>query len=222
MSARRKTRNSPDAWSRPAIVAWAPGFGPAWPETLAKDVTEDKPLRLVRDDVPITGRVVDLEGRAVREASIRVHMVELTKTQLPGCEPAVSNTATTDRDGRFRLTGVGRDRLAILDIRGPSIAFRRVQVMTRQMNRLENPAPKDRRYSIAAPTAPTARSWSSRGSLSKASSATPRRRSRSQVQSSAPRVSPAQSGASTASSRPPPTPKAGTDWSASPKGMGTA
>ena len=32
-------------WSRPAIVAWAPGFGPAWPETLAKDVTEDKPLR---------------------------------------------------------------------------------------------------------------------------------------------------------------------------------
>ncbi len=156
-------------WSRPAIVAWAPGFGPAWPEALAKDVTEDKPLELVRDDVPITGRVVDLEGRPVGEASIRVQMVECplsteavdrwleeavrppaggkppdhylpTKSQLPGCEPAVSKPVTTDRDGRFRLTGLGRDRLAILDIRGPSIAFRRVNVITRRMNRLEDPA----------------------------------------------------------------------------------
>ena len=50
----------------------------------------------------------------------------------------MSNPATTDRDGRFRLTGLGRERTAILDIRGPSIAFRRVQVMTRRMNRLEN------------------------------------------------------------------------------------
>ena len=35
-------------------------------------MTEDQPLRLVRDDVPITGRLVDLEGRPVAGASIRV------------------------------------------------------------------------------------------------------------------------------------------------------
>ncbi len=156
-------------WGRPGIVAWAPGFGPVWPETLAREVTEDKPLRLVRDDVPITGRVVDLEGRPVAGATIRVQMLECPKDtaavdrwleaaakdatggtpprksyfpaaqQLPGCEPAVSTPTTTDSDGRFRLTGLGRDRLAILDIRGPSITFRRVQVVTRRMKRLENP-----------------------------------------------------------------------------------
>jgi beta-lactamase regulating signal transducer with metallopeptidase domain/protocatechuate 3,4-dioxygenase beta subunit len=153
-------------WGRPAIVAWAPGFGPAWPETLAREVTEDKPLRLARDGVPIAARVVDLEGRPVAGATVRVHMIQCPKSpevvdrwledvakdsnagkwlhfpiaeQLPGCEPSVAAPATTDRDGRFRLTGLGRDRLAILDIRGESIAFRRVQVVTRLMKRVENP-----------------------------------------------------------------------------------
>ena len=66
--------DDPDRWGRPAIVAWAPGFGPAWSTTLAREVTEDQPIRLVRDDVPITGRLVDLEGRPVagpRSASTR-------------------------------------------------------------------------------------------------------------------------------------------------------
>ena len=65
--------DDPDRWGLPGIVAWAPGFGPAWPETLAREVTEDRPIRLVPDDVPITGRLVDLEGRPVAGASIRVH-----------------------------------------------------------------------------------------------------------------------------------------------------
>ena len=51
---------------------WAPGFGPAWTKTPARDVTEDHPIQLVRDDVPINGRLVDLEGRPVSGASIRV------------------------------------------------------------------------------------------------------------------------------------------------------
>jgi len=159
-----------DRWSMPAVVAWAPGFGPAWPETFAREVTEDKPLRLVRDDVPITGRVVDLEGRPVSGATIRINMLNCprsteevdrwlteaakepaggaqpqpnyfpTKEQCPGCELAISAPATTDLDGRFRLTGLGRDRMATLDISGPSIAFRRVQVVTRPMKPVENRA----------------------------------------------------------------------------------
>src|SRR5262249_4297040 len=62
----------PDLWGRPSIVARAPGFGPGWPRTLAREVTEDRPIRLVRDGVPIAGRVVDLEGRPVAGASVRV------------------------------------------------------------------------------------------------------------------------------------------------------
>ena len=48
--------------------------------------------------------------------------------------------ATTDLDGRFRFTGLGRDRLATLDLSGPTIAFRRFQIVTRPMKRVENKA----------------------------------------------------------------------------------
>ncbi len=177
----------PDLWGRPAIVAWAPGFGPAWPKTLARDVTEDQPIRLVPDDVPITGRLVDLEGRPV-EASIRVvslwaaegqaavdkwlkalesgpvdgdrprsHYFPISQ-ECPGIEaPVAAARATTDADGRFRLSGLGRDRMAILDITGPAIAMRRVQVVTRKManvqgRHLDEPGLKDPTYYGASPT----------------------------------------------------------------------
>jgi beta-lactamase regulating signal transducer with metallopeptidase domain/protocatechuate 3,4-dioxygenase beta subunit len=178
----------PERWGRPAIVAWAPGFGPAWPKTLARELTEDQPISLVRDDVPITGRLLDLEGRPVAGASIRVdslwtaenpgavdkwlkdlesgpvdgeqprsHYFPISE-QCPGIEaPVAAARATTDADGRFRLTGLGRDRLAILDITGPSIALRRVQVVTRTMasvkgRHLDEPGLQDATYYGASPT----------------------------------------------------------------------
>jgi protocatechuate 3,4-dioxygenase beta subunit len=178
----------PERWGRPAIVAWAPGFGPAWPKTLARELTEDEPIRLVRDDVPITGRLVDLEGRPVAGASIRVdslwaaenpaavdkwlkalesgpvdgeqppsHYFPISE-KCPGIEaPVAAARATTDADGRFRLSGLGRDRLAILDITGPSIAMRRVQVVTRTMasvkgRHLDEPGLQDPTYHGASPT----------------------------------------------------------------------
>ena len=127
-------------------------------------MTEDQPIRLVPDDVPITGRLVDLEGRPVAGASIRVdslwtpegpaavdrwlkalesgpvdgerprsHYFPISE-KCPGIEaPVAAARATTDADGRFRLSGLGRDRMAILDITGPSIAMRRIQVVTRKM-----------------------------------------------------------------------------------------
>ncbi len=152
-------RDSPDRWDMPLIVAWAPGFGPDWVEG---DVTEDHPLRLARDDVPINGRIIDLEGRPVAGAAIRVHRLASPESaeaverwlkavtgkaagderwfpssgQLAGYEPAVSAPATTDADGRFRLNGLGRDRMATVEISGPSITLRRVQVVTRLMKRV--------------------------------------------------------------------------------------
>jgi beta-lactamase regulating signal transducer with metallopeptidase domain/protocatechuate 3,4-dioxygenase beta subunit len=156
---------SPDRWRDTFIVASAPGFGPAWVWVAqgASEVTEDQPLQLARDDVPITGRIVDLEGRPVAGASLRLirlqqlgspesvdhepksaAMVQAPAAEakprprdlsaqsvVPGNEPAVSVATTTDADGRFRLTGIGRDRLANLSIFGPTIAFQRVQIVTR-------------------------------------------------------------------------------------------
>ena len=138
---------NPDVLSKPAIVAWARGFGPGWPRTLASEVTEAEPIRLVPDDVPIIGRIVDLEGRPVAGVTVRVdtlwgaespeaidrwqqtvaqsptagerprsHYFPI-QSQLPGIEPAVSTTVTTDANGRFRMIGLGRDRLAVLDLR---------------------------------------------------------------------------------------------------------
>ena len=68
---------SPDRWKDARLVASAPGFGPAWVRegSIARDVTEEMPLRLVRDDSPINGRLVDLEGRPVAGATVRVFMV---------------------------------------------------------------------------------------------------------------------------------------------------
>ena len=43
----------------------------------------------------------------------------------------LSQTATTDKDGRFRLTGFGRERLVVLRIEGATIETRYAHVRTR-------------------------------------------------------------------------------------------
>src|SRR5262249_62239707 len=44
---------------------------------------------------------------------------------LPGLPPA-----RTDRDGRFTLSGIGRDRVAALSVSGPGVATSEVVVVT--------------------------------------------------------------------------------------------
>ena len=50
----------------------------------------------------------------------------------PGVLPGVTTEAVTDADGRFRLEGLGRERLARLNIRGPGVAETSIVVMTRE------------------------------------------------------------------------------------------
>jgi len=155
---------SPDHWRSSLVVAQAPGFGPAWVAAGDSPISQDKPLSLARDDVPISGRIVDLEGRPVAGVEIKVDTLWDTQgadaidrwrrevaqnvprgdrprshyfpihSKLPGNEPAISISAITDGDGRFRLAGLGRDRLAVLTLSGPSITFQRVEVVTRVMD----------------------------------------------------------------------------------------
>jgi RNA polymerase sigma factor (sigma-70 family) len=117
-------------WHRASIVAAAPGFGPAWVHVYDLGNANAK-LQLVKDDVPIVGRVRDLQGRPVAGATVRFCRVEggLDRDAWAGPPAAV----TTDEQGRFRLSGVGRERTAVLLISGPRIETKIVSVATRRM-----------------------------------------------------------------------------------------
>jgi hypothetical protein len=109
-------------------------------------------LKLVADDLPIDGRIANLEGRPVVGATVQVvsiatfanddpkPYVELLKTderrassfrfQSSLGEVPQAPSAVTDEQGHFRLTGIGRHRHANLTIVGRSIADTRLQVLT--------------------------------------------------------------------------------------------
>ncbi len=140
------------------LVATAKGFGLDWIDLSAKDRSEERTLQLVVDDVPIEGRVLDLEGKPVAGATLRV----LRVGKMPGggdLKPWLDKNiemrrkgtylnengldviradlldlpliARTAADGSFRLTGFGRDRVVRLDIEGPDIVWRKMWSVTR-------------------------------------------------------------------------------------------
>ena len=111
-------------------------------------------------DVPINGRIVDLEGRPVAGVSVRVLSVMKPKlgnltpwleavergepawtvrTQQAYFEPstgakATSPEVTTDAQGRFRFDGLDTEALVHLRIEGPTIVFRPpLSVVTRHL-----------------------------------------------------------------------------------------
>jgi RNA polymerase sigma factor (sigma-70 family) len=137
------------------IVALADGYGPAvWSgiPLFAGNIT----LRLARDDVPVRGRILDLQGKPVPGVSVRVHAIKIPKQQsltpwmnalkarkealppeyehLPMIDgPAVPRLyppMTTDADGRFELKNIGRERVVALIIEG-AVEAAEINVMTR-------------------------------------------------------------------------------------------
>ena len=100
---------------------------------------EEATIRLVEDGPPIEGRIVDLEGRPVAGVRVRVEQVwfaregKLTDWLARAKDGGVqgpwhglnslptTTAAATGSDGRFRLTGIGRDRIAELFVSGPRI-----------------------------------------------------------------------------------------------------
>jgi len=129
------------------VVATAKGHGPDFVKLPPEGRPAELTLRLVEDDVPITGRVLDLEGRPVVGASVNIawmEQVDLTGWLADRKKGDVSGTGSigtvaldgpasvkTGKDGRFRLTGVGRDRVAHLSLRDPGIESIDVEVIAR-------------------------------------------------------------------------------------------
>ena len=143
-------------WSYATLVARAPGyaFGVANDDGTSKDLT----LKLARDDAPIGGRIIDLEGRPVAGARLTVLDVrvpvdgsldawlkaleergEFHNQEYPFLSirleaqpnPPIIPPVVTGRDGGFRIGGIGPERVVKVQIEGPTIETKRVQVRTR-------------------------------------------------------------------------------------------
>jgi protocatechuate 3,4-dioxygenase beta subunit len=111
-------------------------------------------LRLVKD-LPITGSVLDLEGRPIKDVTVTVRRVQaspqgdLTSVlksiqhdgnrvfthplrDVPlGTESGSALSVKTDELGRFRFTGLGKERLVVLWVEGPTIEHQVLYVLTR-------------------------------------------------------------------------------------------
>jgi RNA polymerase sigma factor (sigma-70 family) len=132
------------------LVAVKAGFGPDWVKV---NELGDGPvsLKLAADDVPVKGRVTDLEGKAVPKAVVRVSRVsagDLSKVwaewprgpylalQRVGKElwqptaGGLAESVTADADGRFEVTGVGRGRVLGLVVSGTGIETAACRVVT--------------------------------------------------------------------------------------------
>ena len=80
-------------------------------------------------------------------------------------EGLLPDGVVTDSDGRFRIEGLGRDVLASLTLSGPTIAHKKVRVLTRAMERFVDRAARSgvpRAWTSPRSMAPTARSPSNR------------------------------------------------------------
>jgi RNA polymerase sigma factor (sigma-70 family) len=155
------------------VIAVSDGFGPGWVR-LDKARIGELTVRLAKDDVPITGRIRDLEGRPVHGATIRPVALATTPdedltpwlqsirngkrfqnreklskrlTGFPQGIPGLPRTITTDADGRFRLRDVGRERMLLFTIGGPKLAAEMVLVITRPVPKFQtydNPTTNDK------------------------------------------------------------------------------
>jgi RNA polymerase sigma factor (sigma-70 family) len=131
------------------VLAMAESHGCDW--MVIGPAEEELTLRLVKDE-PIKGRILDTDGKPVIGAKVIVRGVSADKGKVlagyldaihkgyfqyefdkvwDGPLPWRQATLTTDSDGRFKLSGMGRERVVRLLVEGPAIATAEVEVMTR-------------------------------------------------------------------------------------------
>jgi RNA polymerase sigma factor (sigma-70 family) len=148
------------------VVALAANHGAGWVQVPANK-QDDLTIRLAEDDIPITGQVVDLEGKPVPGATLTVLQINaapkedlgpwlnavkakkelsfrLEQRYVGRYTVAVPLKVTTNTDGRFKLTGVGRNRLVKAQLDGPTIASQQLHMRTRSGPTLEVMEREDR------------------------------------------------------------------------------
>jgi RNA polymerase sigma factor (sigma-70 family) len=142
------------------VTAAAANHGAGWVEVPADGQRDELTLRLVHDDVPITGQVVDLEGKPIPGATLSVREIHAAPGEDlgPWLEAAQGRKGpslklrgryfdrytialplhvATDPAGCFRLVGIGRNRLVIAQLDGPAVASQHLHILTRPLRTIE-------------------------------------------------------------------------------------
>jgi hypothetical protein len=141
--------------SRPAVIAVAEDYGPAW--AIVKGSPADSQLSLkLPEDLPVEGRILGPEQQPVAGARVLVWEVADGSEQafaqvfrgegcLPtgkGCRgplPEQPSFVTTTADGHFRLPGIGRDRIVTLVMEGAEVQRTFVWAATRPRPEARSP-----------------------------------------------------------------------------------
>jgi beta-lactamase regulating signal transducer with metallopeptidase domain/protocatechuate 3,4-dioxygenase beta subunit len=155
------------------VLATVPGYGFGYAEI--PQVEDKGPIKVhLAPPQEIRGRLVDLEGRPIAGATVRVFDVVFSESsekvdewlaalpeaashaddhmyygmlppllkglRFPGygnrtLSPELFPQLKTDADGRFELGGLGRDRVAVLQVTAPGFTQSMVEVLTRPLER---------------------------------------------------------------------------------------
>lgn len=160
------------------LLAMADGLGLDWAEITAEAGRDDLTLRLPMD-VPIRGRVVDLEGRPVADATVALEVLNTTASdnldeffEVWGGNkdngsravglvlrkhlhaPYALNQVATVRsaaDGTFVMSGIGRDRAPLLRVSGRGVSVQLVRVLLRPGLQPSSRPVGVEQYSVSAP-----------------------------------------------------------------------
>ena len=151
----------PEPWKGGFVTAQAPGHGLGW-AAVGKEPGR-LTVRLAKEDKPLTGRIVNLEGKPIAGLTARVTELvrpldgkdlagfvadlkarksgyDVLRDHAMGFEGSwigrdvgtLFPPATTDKDGRFTIPGVGSDRIATVRFESPGVESRVLRVLTRE------------------------------------------------------------------------------------------
>jgi beta-lactamase regulating signal transducer with metallopeptidase domain len=142
--------NNADPIPAPTSAATGQAIKTSQPPTSVKQEERSVPA----PDIPITGRIVDLEGRPVQGVTVKVASIYKARVgnltpwleavrrgerpwvayrQLEKDEKKPSGKVETDAQGRFRLETLGAEKAVALLIEGPTVAHTQLRVVTRQI-----------------------------------------------------------------------------------------
>ena len=157
-----------EPWKEFGVVAKAKGYGLG----IGKHRQGDESVTLqLAEDLPINGRIVDLQGRPLPGITIlprtlrgtvrgdldpllAVYVDPKTAAESPARDRIFVDIAgnlppiVTGLDGRFRLEGLGRERLVAAMIEGPGIETAWIEIMTRRAATIRATQPGGRPLTI--------------------------------------------------------------------------